>query len=51
MAAGGMVASGLLSSVRPFGDGLFGSFGWPAQACALVALAAALMPALREEDG
>jgi arabinofuranan 3-O-arabinosyltransferase len=51
VAAGGMVASGLLSSVRPFGDGLFGSFGWPAQACALVALAAALMPALREEDG
>ena len=40
-----MVASGLLSAVRPFGEGLFGPFGWPAQACALVALAAALMPA------
>jgi len=51
VAASGMVASGLLSAVRPFGDGLFGSFGRPAQACALVALAAALMPAVREEDG
>jgi hypothetical protein len=39
-----LVASGLLSAVRPFGEGLFGPFGWPAQACALVALAAALMP-------
>ena len=46
-----MVAAGLLSAVRPFGDGLFGPFGWPAQACALVALAAALMPAVRKEDG
>ena len=36
---------GLLSAVRPFGEGLFGPFGWPAQACALVALAAALIPA------
>ena len=41
-----MVASGLLSAVRPFGRGLFGPFGWPAQACALVALAAALLPAV-----
>jgi len=40
----GMLAAGLLSAVRPFGGGLFGPFGWPAQACALVALAAALMP-------
>jgi len=54
VAFGGMVASGLLSAVRPLGEGLFGlfgTFGWPAQACALVALAAALMPAMREEDG
>jgi arabinofuranan 3-O-arabinosyltransferase len=39
-----LVVSGLLSAVRPFGEGLFGPFGWPAQACALVALAAALIP-------
>ena len=45
VAVAGMVVAGLLSAVRPFGDGLFGPFGWPAQACALVALAAALMPA------
>jgi len=59
IAFGGMVASGLLSAVRPFGEGLFGPFGWPAQACALVALAAALTPAVArpaaaatgEEDG
>jgi arabinofuranan 3-O-arabinosyltransferase len=38
-----MVASGLLAAVRPFGTGLLGPFGWPAQACALVALAAALI--------
>ena len=44
VAAAGLVVAGLLSAVRPFGDGLFGPFGWPAQACALVALAAALMP-------
>ena len=46
VALAGLVVSGLLSAVRPFGDGLFGPFGWPAQACALVALAAALMPAV-----
>jgi hypothetical protein len=46
LAAGGMLASGLLSAVRPFGTGLLGPFGWPAQACALVALAAALTPAV-----
>jgi hypothetical protein len=46
-----MAASGLLSAVRPLGGGPFGTFGWPAQACALVALAAALLPAMREEDG
>ena len=45
LAAAAMVASGLLSAVRPFGQGFFGPFGWPAQACALVALAAALIPA------
>jgi hypothetical protein len=44
VAVAGMVVAGLLSAVRPFGDGLFGPFGWPAQACALVALAAALIP-------
>ena len=44
LALGAMVMSGLLSAVRPFGEGLFGPFGWPAQLCALVALAAALIP-------
>ena len=44
VAFGAMVASGLLSALRPFGGGLIGSFGGPAQACALIALAAALMP-------
>jgi hypothetical protein len=44
VAFGGMAASGLLSAVRPFGEGLFGPFGWSAQACALIALAAALAP-------
>jgi len=43
LAFGAMVASGLLAAVRPFGTGLFGPFGWAAQACALVALAAALI--------
>ncbi|HEV3069500.1 MAG TPA: hypothetical protein VGY50_16715, partial [Streptosporangiaceae bacterium] len=43
LALGAMAASGLLAAVRPFGTGLFGPFGWPAQACALVALAAALI--------
>jgi arabinofuranan 3-O-arabinosyltransferase len=51
VAFGGMAASGLLSAVRPLGGGPFGTFGWPAQACALVALAAAVLPAMREEDG
>ncbi|HEY6312144.1 MAG TPA: alpha-(1-_3)-arabinofuranosyltransferase family protein [Streptosporangiaceae bacterium] len=46
VAFGAMVASGLLAAVRPFGTGLLGPFGWPAQACALVALAAALTPAV-----
>ena len=45
IALAALVVSGLLSAVRPFGEGLFGPFGWPAQACALVALAAALTPA------
>jgi arabinofuranan 3-O-arabinosyltransferase len=48
LALGAMVVSGLLCAVRPFGEGLFGPFGWPAQLCALVALAAALIPV--EED-
>ena len=43
LAFGAMVVSGLLAAVRPFGTGLLGPFGWPAQACALVALAAALI--------
>ena len=59
VAFAGLAASGLLSAVRPFGEGLFGPFGWPAQVCALVALAAALIPAAvrpaaavaGEEDG
>ncbi len=46
VAFAGMVGSGLLSAGRPFGSSLFGSFGGPAQACALVALAAALTPAV-----
>jgi arabinofuranan 3-O-arabinosyltransferase len=43
LALGAMVASGLLAAVQPFGTGLLGTFGWAAQACALVALAAALL--------
>jgi arabinofuranan 3-O-arabinosyltransferase len=39
-----LIGSGVLSAVRPFGEGLFGPFGGPAQAFALVALAAALLP-------
>jgi arabinofuranan 3-O-arabinosyltransferase len=50
VAFGGMVASGLLSAARPFGGGLIGSFGGPAQACALIALAAALTPAVTAPD-
>ncbi|MGH3182377.1 MAG: hypothetical protein ACRDOE_10810, partial [Streptosporangiaceae bacterium] len=46
LALAGMVASGLLSAARPFGTGLLGPFGGPAQAGALVALAAALTPAV-----
>jgi arabinofuranan 3-O-arabinosyltransferase len=46
VAFAGMAASGLLSAVRPFGSSLFGSFSGPAQACALIALAAALTPAV-----
>jgi len=49
LALAAMAASGLLSAVRPFGGGLFGPFGWPAQACALVALAAALIPRAGED--
>jgi arabinofuranan 3-O-arabinosyltransferase len=46
LAFAAMIASGLLSAVRPFGAGPLGPFGGPAQACALVALAAALTPAI-----
>jgi arabinofuranan 3-O-arabinosyltransferase len=46
IAFGGLVASGVLSAAQPFGAGLLGPFGAPAQACALVALAAALTPAV-----
>jgi arabinofuranan 3-O-arabinosyltransferase len=46
LAFGALAAAGLLSAARPFGEGLFGPFGWPAQACALIALAAALIPAV-----
>jgi arabinofuranan 3-O-arabinosyltransferase len=46
LALAAMLASGLLCAVRPFGDGLLGPFGWSAQVCALVALAAALTPAV-----
>ena len=45
LALAAMVASGVLSAASPSGQGLLGPFGWPAQACALVALAAALVPA------
>jgi arabinofuranan 3-O-arabinosyltransferase len=48
LAFGAMAASGLLAAVRPFGTGLLGPFGWPAQACALVALAAALVAGTAE---
>ena len=46
LALAAMIVSGLLSAVRPFGTGMLGPFGWLAQAFALVALAAALMPAV-----
>jgi arabinofuranan 3-O-arabinosyltransferase len=46
LAFAGLAASGLLAAAQPFGDGLLGPFGWPAQACALLALAAALTPAV-----
>ena len=46
LAFAGLVASGLLAAARPFGTGLLGPFGGPAQACALVALAVALTPAV-----
>jgi hypothetical protein len=46
VAFAGLVISGLLSAARPFGAGLLGPFGGPAQACALIALAAALTPAV-----
>jgi arabinofuranan 3-O-arabinosyltransferase len=46
VAFGGMIASGLLSAAQPIGIGPLGSFGGPAQACALIALAAALTPAV-----
>jgi arabinofuranan 3-O-arabinosyltransferase len=46
VAFGAMVVSGLLSAAHSFGSGLLGPFGGPAQACALVALAAALTPSV-----
>ena len=45
LAFAGMAVSGLLAAAQPSGSGLLGTFGGPAQACALVALAAALIPA------
>jgi arabinofuranan 3-O-arabinosyltransferase len=46
LAFSGMAVAGLLTATaaRPTDAGLFGAFGAPAQACALVALAAALAP-------
>jgi len=46
LAFAGMAVSGLLAALRPTGSGLLGTFGAPAEACALVALAAALVPAV-----
>ena len=47
LAFSGMAAAGLLTATaaQPTAAGLFGAFGAPAQACALVALAAAVTPA------
>ena len=47
LAFSGMAAAGLATAAaaQPAAAGLFGAFGAPAQACALVALAAALAPA------
>ena len=45
LAFAAMAVSGLLAAAQPTGTGLLGTFGGPAQACALVALAAALIPA------
>ncbi len=52
VALAGMGVSGLLVAMaaQPTGGGL-GAFGAPAQACALVGLAAALMPALTSPAG
>ena len=44
LAFAGMTVSGLLAAAQPSGSGLLGTFGGPAQACALVALAATLIP-------
>jgi len=41
-----MTVSGLLAALQPTGAGLLGALGAPAQASALVALAAALVPAI-----
>src|SRR4029077_10215371 len=46
LAFAGMAVSGLLAALRTTGSGLLGTFGAPAEACALVALAAALVPAV-----
>ena len=45
LAFAGMAVSGLLAAAQPTGAGLLGTFGGPAQACALIALAAVLIPA------
>ena len=47
LAFSGMAVAGLLTATaaQPAAAGLFGAFGAPAQACALVALAVALAPA------
>jgi len=52
LALTGMTASGLLvtAAAQPTGGGL-GAFGAPAQACALVGLAAALMPTITLRTG
>jgi NRPS condensation-like uncharacterized protein len=44
VALAGMIIAGLLAAAQPGGTGLLGPFGGPAQACALIALAVALLP-------
>jgi arabinofuranan 3-O-arabinosyltransferase len=54
LALAGMIASGLVTATarsQPQGTHLLGTFSGPAQVCALIALAAALIPAVWRPEG